>query len=208
MKKGILLTATILGSLFVSAQAVAGASANIGATSNYVWRGVEQANGSGAFFGGLDYEADNGLYAGAWASTLESNGEEVDLYAGYAKELSNGVGYDVGVISYQYPTLDTHAEEVTLKGSYGIVEAGIAYGVSDVNEGDLYYHAGVSKELANGITLGGVVGKQTFDAAPANDYNHYQVSAGWKDFTLAADDTDVAGSDPIYSVSWGKSFDF
>ena len=62
MKNGVLLTATLLGSLLISAQAVAGASANIGATSNYIWRGMAQSQDKGAVLAGLDYSAENGVY--------------------------------------------------------------------------------------------------------------------------------------------------
>lgn len=227
MKNGVLLTATLLGSLFVSTQAVAGASANIGATSNYMWRGLTASQDRGAFSDGLDYEAENGLYAGVWASSLggKGAGEEVDAYAGYAKELPNGFAYDIGAITYQYPTAaagDANFEEVTLKGSYGIVEAGLAYTVSsnddttaEFSKGDKYYHVGVNKELANGFSVGGTVGKYDFDDAAGDDYTHTQLAltksfkkAG--DFVLAADKPSgrVGVTDTKVSLSWTKSFDF
>ncbi|QTR53865.1 TorF family putative porin [Thiothrix unzii] len=227
MKNGVLLTATLLGSLLISAQAVAGASANIGATSNYIWRGLTQSQDRGAFSGGLDYEAENGLYVGTWASGLGGHGlgEEVDVYAGYAKELPNGFAYDVAATTYQYPTAtagNAHFEEVSLKGSYGIAEAGVAYTVSskddttaEFSKGDKYYHIGVNKELANGFSVGGTVGKYDFDDAAGDDYTHTQIAltksfkkAG--DFVLAADKPSgrVGVTDTKVSLSWTKSFDF
>ncbi len=223
MKKSILLTATILGSLFVSAQAVAGASGNIGVTSNYIWRGVSQTGDGPAVSGGLDYEAENGLYVGTWASNVDfggttdtAKGTELDVYAGYSKELANGFGVDGSVTHYAYPgdTLSGDFTEVALSGSYKAVEAGIAYTVDSENdtgafiEGDMYSHIGVSKELANGVGLGATIGHYNFDDETVEDYNHLQLSVSKDDFTFAIDDTDMDGSDPLYSVSWTKSFDF
>lgn len=224
MKKGILLTATVLGSLFVSTYAVAGASGNIGVTSNYIWRGVSQTGDGAAVSGGLDYEADNGLYVGTWASNVDiggTKGTEVDLYAGYAKELKNGFGYDVAVTGYTYPgkNLSGDFTELSLKGSYKGVEAGVAYTLdSDDNttpmfsKGDVYSHLGVSKELANGLTLGATVGHYNFDDAAGDDYSHAQLSVAKDDFTFAIDKANgcvaACDEDTRVSVAWSKSFDF
>ncbi len=56
MKK-TLLTVAVLGSLFAAAQAQAGASANIGVTNNYMWRGITQTQDGPALQAGLDYAA-------------------------------------------------------------------------------------------------------------------------------------------------------
>src|SRR5690606_38399513 len=76
-------------------------SANIGATSNYVWRGVTQTDDSAAIQGGIDYSHESGFYLGTWASNVEFSDHELDLYGGYAGEAA-GIGYDVGVIFYTY----------------------------------------------------------------------------------------------------------
>lgn len=227
MKHGLLLTTTLLGSLFVSTQALAGASANIGATSNYMWRGLTASQDRGAFSGGLDYEAENGLSAGIWASSLGGHGagEEVDVYAGYSKKFDSGFGLDVGAISYQYPTAaggSSHFEEVSLKGSYSIAEAGIAYTVSsndnttsEFSKGDKYYHIGLNKELRNGFSVGATVGKYDFDDPAGDDYSHARIAvtksfdkAG--DFVLAFDKprNRIGVSGTTTSLSWTKSFDF
>lgn len=43
-------------------------SGNIGATSNYIWRGMTQTLDKGSVNGGLDLSYE-GFYAGTWAST-------------------------------------------------------------------------------------------------------------------------------------------
>ena len=62
--------------LLVTLQAVpliasAGVSANLGITSNYLFRGVTQTDGSTATQGGLDYEHASGLYVGGWGSNVD-----------------------------------------------------------------------------------------------------------------------------------------
>lgn len=222
MKKSILLTATVLGSLFVSAQAVAGASGNIGVTSNYIWRGVEQNAGDAAVSGGLDYEAANGLYVGTWTSPVAGGSDyELDVYGGYAGETAAGLGYDAGLITYMYPKGGTneHFDEVYGKVTYGLFEAGAAYtfgsddnSTPEFSKGDVYYHVGVSKELSNGVTLGATVGSYDFDDPAGDDYNHAQLSVAKDDFTFAIDKADgcstLCDDDTRASVSWSKSFDF
>jgi hypothetical protein len=46
-------------------------SANIGAVSNYMWRGVSQTQDGPAVQGGLDYAHSSGFYIGTWASNVD-----------------------------------------------------------------------------------------------------------------------------------------
>jgi uncharacterized protein (TIGR02001 family) len=227
MKKGILLTATVLGTL-ISVPAMAEVSGNIGATSNYLWRGVEQAAGSGAFSAGADYNAASGAYAGIWGSSLDDFGQEIDLYAGYKKELGNGVGYDVGAIKYFYPTAngDSDFAEVYGKVGYKGVGAEVDYTIDGdktgavTKKGDVYYALGYTGTIKEGLSYNAKVGRYNYKN-DAQDYSHVQVSmtktfkkAG--DFTLALDKPSKSGlaaatngsDDPVVSLSWKKSFDF
>ncbi|MBK1631971.1 hypothetical protein CKO31_14750 [Thiohalocapsa halophila] len=57
-------------------------SANIGAVSNYIWRGVTQTGDQAAIQGGLDVAHESGFYAGTWASNIdwdEGSSEAVTL---------------------------------------------------------------------------------------------------------------------------------
>jgi uncharacterized protein (TIGR02001 family) len=231
MKKGILLTATVLGSLFVSAQALAGASANIGLTSNYLWRGVSQSDGHPAIQGGLDYAADNGLYVGTWASNEKfgTKGTELDIYGGYKKELKGGLSYDLGAVKYNYPNHNSteFSEAYAKLGFKGIgAEADYTFqsNASDPDpvpaKGDMYYALGYTGELKHGWGYGAKVGRYNFKNSPGGvspDYNHVQLSLT-KDvgkvgkFTLAADKPSKPlnndKSDARVSLAWTKSFDF
>lgn len=92
--KGLVVAAAMLA----SSNAFAGATGNVSVISDYLFRGVEQSLAGGAAVqGGLDYAHDSGVYAGTWASSLDGNTYETDLYAGFAKN-----GFDVGYIFYGY----------------------------------------------------------------------------------------------------------
>jgi uncharacterized protein (TIGR02001 family) len=79
-------------------------SANVGLTSDYVFRGISQTAEGAAIQGGFD--ATCGLfYAGVWSSALDFNDAahlEIDLYAGI-KPKTGPVTWDLGVIYYAYP---------------------------------------------------------------------------------------------------------
>jgi uncharacterized protein (TIGR02001 family) len=79
-------------------------SANVGLTSDYVFRGISQTDQGPAIQGGFD--ATCGLfYVGTWASALDFGGDahlEIDLYAGI-KPKTGPVTWDLGVIYYAYP---------------------------------------------------------------------------------------------------------
>jgi uncharacterized protein (TIGR02001 family) len=97
---------------------------NIGAYSQYIFRGLTQTNSKPALQGSADYSHESGFYAGSWFSTIswlrdtvgstENTGNsstyddqghlEVDFYAGFAKEIPNtNIGVDIGILTYYYP---------------------------------------------------------------------------------------------------------
>lgn len=210
------LLATVIGcGLLAGGAANADLEANIGATSNYLWRGVTQTDDSAAIQGGLDYSHESGFYAGTWASNVDfgDKGYELDLYLGFGGE-AGALGYDLGYIQYLYPVHDdADFGEVYLNLSYGSVGGGVALTVSNDDaalDDAVYYYLGVSGEVAEGFTLGGTVGHYTFDDSDA-DYTHVQLSLGkgtdMGDFTFAIDKNDIDDDDdPRVSVSWSKSF--
>lgn len=216
IKKAAMVTAI---SCALTSTAFAGASANIGVMSDYVWRGVTQNDNKPSLMGGLDYEASNGLYVGTWAAQVDNAGDnaEIDIYGGFSKELSNGFGFDVGAISYIYPGVPgtgVDFTEIYINGSYKFVEVGVASTVSADNaasEGDLYTHLTLSKDLGP-IAASFTAGNYDFDAPGTDSVNNYQLAGTYAssigDITAAFDTTDVSGNDDIVSLTWSKSFDF
>ncbi|TAL37350.1 TorF family putative porin [Phenylobacterium sp.] len=78
-------------------------SFNIGANTDYVFRGISQTDEDPSVFGGIDATMGIG-YAGVWVSNVDfSNGTdaEYDLYAGI-KPTAGPVTFDLGVIYYGY----------------------------------------------------------------------------------------------------------
>ena len=212
-----LIAASVLGTTALgSTVAMAELTGNIGVNSNYIWRGVSQTNDAAAVSGGLDYSNESGFYVGTWVSNLEHSQYELDLYGGFAGEISN-VGYDVGVIHYAYPVGDAESDFTEVYGSatFGPVTAGVAYTFSyewDGDGNDLYAYLGGDFELKEGLGLGLLVGSYNFEDDAADDYTHFQVSLSKDDFTFAIDqnnldDTGAGEDDMRVSVAWSKSFD-
>ncbi len=93
-------------------------SYNIGATTDYRYRGISQSRLKPALQGGADLSLKSGVYVGVWASSISwikdagaptlanvdtgSSPVEIDLYGGY-KGSAGPVSYDVGMLQYLYP---------------------------------------------------------------------------------------------------------
>ncbi|MBK1649732.1 TorF family putative porin [Rhabdochromatium marinum] len=58
-------------------------SANIGAVSNYMWRGTTQTGDGPAVQGGLDVAHESGFYAGTWASNIDWDEGSSEQVIGY-----------------------------------------------------------------------------------------------------------------------------
>ena len=140
MKKQLLTSmvsaAVVAGAIAAPSVATAedGFSANVAMTTDYRFRGISQNDKDFAIQGGFDYAHDSGFYAGIWASsvdfqiqTVDDASSEVDLYAGFSGDFGNGLGYDVGVLTYQYPNADSSLDydftEVYGKLSYKWTDA-------------------------------------------------------------------------------------
>lgn len=206
-----------VGAALLAATSIAQAelSANIGATSNYIWRGVTQTSDDAAVSGGIDYADESGMYAGTWVSNV-TGGEEIDFYAGFGGE-AEGVGYDVGLIYYAYPSAtDADFTEIYGSASFGPATVGMAYTVDKEaggDDNDLYYYVSASTDLGDGWSLGGTLGHYDVDGGSTSDYTHAQIditkSAGdMGDFTLTFSKAgDNSGDDDLIGlVSWSKSF--
>jgi uncharacterized protein (TIGR02001 family) len=195
--------------LMISGAANAALEANIGATSNYLWRGVTQSSDDGAISGGLDYSHDSGLYAGTWVSSLGGTGSEVDYYAGFSGE-TESLGYDVGYIYYQYDdaSLADFAEvygSVTMSG----VTAGIASEVYTQGGTDLdqtYYSLSSDFELTDGFGLTATAGRYNRDGS--DDYTHLTLDVTKDDFTFSLSKAGSGSGDDsvIPYVSYSKTF--
>ena len=68
---GTLAAASLVSMSTALAQDPWAFSANIGAVSNYIWRGVTQTGDGAAIQGGLDVSHESGFYVGTWASNID-----------------------------------------------------------------------------------------------------------------------------------------
>ncbi len=72
--------------------------------SDYRFRGFSQSDEEAAIQGGFTIGHDSGLCVGTSGSSIGfNNGTEIDVFAGFAKEVSSGLTADVGATLYLYP---------------------------------------------------------------------------------------------------------
>jgi hypothetical protein len=114
-------------------------TANVTLASQYRYRGISQTNSLPAIQGGFDYAHESGFYIGNWNSNISwlSDGYgtspavsapiEMDIYAGYKTEVSEGLLLDVGLLQYYYPTKGL-ANSSTYNGSTSASYGSLAYG--------------------------------------------------------------------------------
>ena len=129
MKSSMYALAAVVAASTVPSVAMADLAFNVGAFTDYRYRGISQTRVKPAVQAGVDFLA-GGIYLGAWASNIKwikdfggDAGIEVDLYGGYKGELARDLSYDVGVLTYQYPSNklkpDANTTEVYAAVTYG-----------------------------------------------------------------------------------------
>lgn len=194
------LIALALGSMSGLAQAQAAApesslSFNVGAVSDYRYRGISQSRLKPALQGGVDYADKSGFYVGAWGSTIKwikdtpgvtKGATELDLYAGY-KGAVGDVAYDVGFLRYQYLSnnyanygVNANTNEIYGAATFGVVTAKYSHAVSNLfgnidSKNSYYLDLSAAFDLGNGFSLTPHVGYQkiknvTDDAGSYTDY--------------------------------------
>ena len=194
-----------------SLQAAAEVTGNASVTSDYIFRGLSQTNSQAAVQGGIDFSDESGFYVGTWVSNTDfdgsgSSGAELDLYAGFSGEAGD-IGYDIGLISYQYPKLSDSLEEVYIGLTYKT--AGVTYYYDWDNEAS-YIDGSLGFDINDTVSTTVHLGSASFDGG--GDYIDYgaSVSKSFKDmsFTLGVSQTDISGDDLAVYVSWGTEFGF
>ena len=202
---------TIAGSaVLFSSIASAELSGNIGATSDYLWRGTTQTDHGAATFGGLDYGHSSGLYAGTWVANVSSD-TEIDVYAGFAGEAA-GLSYDIGYIHYHYPNNAEDFGEGYISLGYSLVSVGY---YMDFDNENSYVSGAIDYELKEGLSIGLNAGATMNDDSDS-DYVHFgasmtkSIDGGW-DFTFAVSDTDQEegspNENPVATITLAKEFD-
>lgn len=183
--------------LCAAALAVAGPAAaqdgpsfefNLGAASDYVFRGVSQTQEDPQVFAGADLSAGR-FYAGVWASNVEfgdSTDAEFDLYAGFKPTLGL-VSLDLGVLYYGYVDQPSGADldyvELKAAGSIPLGPATIgaqAYYSPNYYAGvdhALYYEINGSFSPTEKLAFSAALGRQ--QVSGAGDYTTWNIGAGY-----------------------------
>jgi uncharacterized protein (TIGR02001 family) len=228
MKRSVLALAVILALPALPGIAHADLAFNVGAVTDYRFRGISQTRTQPALQGGVDYTA-GGFYAGAWATNIkwvkDLGGDadvEIDVYGGFTGELAKDVGYDVGVLTYQYPSNKLGPSANTTE-AYGAVSFGsfkVKYSHALTNtfgnpdsKNSYYLEAGASFDVA-GVAIAPHIGHQKIKG-PVGDmatYTDVSLTAS-KDFSgvtlsLALIGTDADKSfysSPVNGKVLGKS---
>ncbi len=184
MKMKVLAAAA---AMLASGSAFAAVTGNVGALSEYNFRGLQQNTNDASVFGGFDLATDSGIYLGTWASNVDwgAGGTELDLYGGYTTKINDSVGIDVGGIFYYYPekeepgqlsdgtsfqpnTFEVYAGlilgPVTLKYFYSPSYFGLSEAASGGNPGktdetdNSYFLASAAFPLSDTLSLTGSIG--------------------------------------------------
>ncbi|QJQ06291.1 hypothetical protein EJG51_010990 [Undibacterium piscinae] len=167
-------------------------SFNLGAVSDYRYRGLSQSRLDPAMQGGADYAHNpSGFYAGTWMSSIkwvkDAGGKgnlEMDIYAGKKGEIVKGVSYDIGVLSYVYPSngLAVDANTTEVYGQIGYGPAYLKYSQSvtnlfgfDNSKNSGYLDLGANFEVMPGYTLGLHYGHQSVKNNSAVAYDDWKV---------------------------------
>ncbi|MFH1871630.1 MAG: TorF family putative porin [Pseudomonadota bacterium] len=223
----------------VMAQAAAPASphtftGNVGLVSNYVFRGISQSAAKPAIQGGFDYSHASGLYAGTWASNVNwvadnygaaglpsaSNSVEIDVYGGYRGTVTGDIGFDLGLITYNYPGTNTTVGGTFIKPDSTEVYGALSWKwltvkyshsttalfgwnkfggtVNDKTDGSGYLEINGAFDLGNGWGLSAHVGDQKIKGNGPASYTDYKLGvtkdAGYGVFGLAVTTSDSNGS--------------
>ncbi len=188
---------------------------NIGAVTDYKYRGITQTKFMPAVQGGVDY-AQGPIYLGTWLSTIDwihdagkathvDTGDgpvEWDLYGGTKGDIiKDSLSYDVGVLGYLYVDQKYHntgfanpdTGEVYLALTSGIFTGKVSVSFSDLfgvpdSKGSQYYDLTANIDLGSGFSL-------TPEVAYQNITGHFIQDAGGRDPSYA-----------LVSATLGKDF--
>jgi uncharacterized protein (TIGR02001 family) len=234
MRKTILTAAAIVGALSVSpivmaeeapAAAPSPFTGNFTIASEYLYRNIAQTRGKPALQGGFDYAHASGFYIGTWGSNISwisdavagaSSSLELDVYGGY-KGSAGPLGYDVGVLTYNYPGTGkpTGAAKPDTTEVYGALSWNwltVKYSHSTTSlfgwtkpdgsktRGSGYLEVNANYDMGAGLTLIGHVGHQKVKGLSDASYSDYKVGVT-KDVGFGVIGATVAGTNAKDSCS-------
>jgi uncharacterized protein (TIGR02001 family) len=179
-------------------------SYNVAAYTDYRFRGISQTSKKPAIQAGVDFAHKSGLYLGAFGSNVrwvkEFNGAtkgaiELDLYGGFKGSIAEDLGFDVGVITYQYPGNNSGALDTNAPGAYVNANTNEIYGALTYkmvtakysrsagtflgylnSRGSDYFDLSAAFDLGNGFTLTPHVGVQKVKNNAPQNYTDFALT--------------------------------
>jgi uncharacterized protein (TIGR02001 family) len=161
--QSVLILSTLMSATAAMAQAKAPEpdytiAYNVGVVTDYRVRGIAQTAFKPALQAGIDFSHKSGLYLGTFASNVkwikDFNGAtkgsyEIDLYGGYKGAITPDVGFDVGVITYQYPGNNSGSAGTPGAGLYSNASTTEVYGAISYKMFNLKYNRSTGDFLGN-----------------------------------------------------------
>ncbi len=201
-------------------------SYNIGAVTEYRYRGISQSAREPALQGGIDWSNKSGFYLGTWASTIHwikdssipggpsaKGPVEIDLYGGYKGAINDQLSYDVGGLAYWYAgntlkdVTGADADTFELYGAltYKIFTAKYSHSLTNLfgapdSHGSGYLDLSAGIDLGNGYSLTPHVGWQRIEHY--GTYMDYALT-GAKDFGNG-----LSVSLAVIGTNWKDHFGF
>lgn len=190
-------------------------SFNAAVVSDYRYRGISQTRLKPAVQGGFDYVNNpTGLYAGVWLSSIKwtkdagGGGDvEMDIYAGKRGQVTEAVAYDVGVLTYVYPSNGlkdvsgfVNADTTEIYGQLAYGPAYIKYSHSVTNlfgfvdsKNSGYVDIGANIDAGEGYTINLHAGHQEVKHNDAASYTDWKVGVT-RDFGVVTGALAVIGT--------------
>lgn len=173
---------------------------NVGAQTDYVFRGISQTNEHPSGFAGADVTYCNQWYVGAWTSNVDFSpsgdthtSQEYDLYGGWRPTLA-GINFDLGYIYYGYRDQPRNIREsyaeTYLRATHAFgaltLGGGVAYSPNfpGIAKHALYAEGNIAYAINAAWSVSAALGRQTeADATPLphgapQDFNYTTWNAG------------------------------
>ncbi len=194
-------------------------SGNLAFTSNYIFQGMSETERRPALQGGFDVAHESGLYVGNWNSAVrfgEASPEymEVDVYGGFATDITDHFGIDFGVIHFFYPGAGGAAEFTEVYGGVttGYMDLGAAFYIAYETDGDyMNYQLDLDYAMPMDTFAFASLGYRDFDDDDVGeDRTYWLLGVGYSyaglDFSVAYGDNDYSGNQEQWAFTVGTAF--
>jgi hypothetical protein len=194
--KTLIAAATIATFGLAAAPSALSVEASATLATSYLWRGAEQGTGDAALAVDLSGET-LGINYGLWISSGAGSTEH-DYYASYSGEVA-GIGYELGLIDYNYQNAADDAEETYVTLSYGPVSISQFEDSEDFDDYTVVtYDAGSFSVSYGEISTGN---------GANNDTNHTDINYNVTDaLTLTLSDSSIDNTDLVFVASYSLPF--